>query len=110
MQKGKAKKTPARMLLWKGNGSRTYSTPDPVEFRGLIHNRWRMSGMRPEYREAIENTLRTFVQSGDDCMCIAVFCIQDRVCQVCGHHPITWNYLVENLGTHEILIAGSECI
>ncbi len=69
-----------------------------------------MSDMRPEYRERIEKTLRKFVRSGDDVMCIAVFCIQDRICQVCGHFPITWNFLIENLATHEPLIAGSECI
>lgn len=69
-----------------------------------------MSDMRPEYRERVEKTLREFVRNGDDVMCVAVFCIQDRTCQVCGHHPITWNYLIENLVTHQPLIAGSECI
>jgi hypothetical protein len=69
-----------------------------------------MNGMRPDYRETVEQTLREFVRNGDDVMCVAVFCIQDRACQVCGHHPITWNYLIENLVTHQPLIAGSECI
>jgi hypothetical protein len=69
-----------------------------------------MNDMRPEYREVVETTLRQFVRNGDDVMCVAVFCIQDRTCQVCGHQPITWNYLVENLVTHQPIIAGSECI
>jgi hypothetical protein len=66
--------------------------------------------MRPEYRETVEKTLCEFVRNGDDVMCVAVFCVQDRTCQVCGHHPITWNYLIENLVTNRPLIAGSECI
>lgn len=66
-----------------------------------------MGNIRPEYRATVEKTLREFVRNGDDVMCVAVFCIQDRTCQVCGHHPITWNYLIENLVTHQVLIAGS---
>jgi hypothetical protein len=69
-----------------------------------------MSDMRSDYRVAVEKTLREFVHNGADVMCVATFCIQNRSCQVCGHHPITWNYLIENLVTHQPLIAGSECI
>jgi hypothetical protein len=76
----------------------------------LLRSEAVMTDMRPEYRETVENTLHDFVRNGDDVMCVAVFCIQDRTCQVCGHHPITWNYLIENLATHQPLIAGSECI
>lgn len=69
-----------------------------------------MDGMRQEYREIIEKTLCGFVRNGDDVMCVAVFAVQDRTCEVCGYRPITWNYLIENLATHEPLIAGSECV
>src|SRR5207302_1650502 len=72
--------------------------------RGLLSREVVMGDMRPEYRETVEKTLREFVRNGDDVMCVAIFCIQDRTCQVCGHHPITWNYLIENLVTHQLLI------
>jgi hypothetical protein len=66
--------------------------------------------LRPEYRQIVESRLRRFVRNADDVMCVGVFTLQDQQCKVCDYHPITWNYIIENLATHERLIAGSECI
>src|SRR5262249_13107057 len=66
--------------------------------------------LRPEYREIVEPRLRRFVRNGDDVLCVGVFTLQGQQRKVCDHKPITWNYIIENLATHQRLIAGSECI
>ena len=66
--------------------------------------------LRPEYRQVVEPRLRAFVRNGDDVMCVGVFTRKGQRCKLCDYHPITWNYVIENLATHQRLIAGCRCI
>jgi hypothetical protein len=69
-----------------------------------------MGGFSPEYRAAIEETLRNFVKEGDDVACIGYFARQGGQCRMCGKQPITWHYVLENLNTHQWLVTGNECV
>jgi hypothetical protein len=64
----------------------------------------------PQYEERVETTFRQFVKPGDSVMCIALFALEGQSCQVCGKEGIKWNYVIENLRSHELVVAGSECI
>lgn len=69
-----------------------------------------MDDFSPRYREVIEASLTTFVQKGDDVVCVGYYARHGGVCEMCGHHPITWHFIVENLRTYQPLVVGSECV
>lgn len=63
-----------------------------------------------DYRAAIERSLIEFVENGHDVACIGVYTYEYGHCQLCGHSPIKWHYILENLSNHNTLCVGSECI
>jgi hypothetical protein len=69
-----------------------------------------MPGFSDKYRHAIEAALRRFVRNGDDVAGIGAFVFEYGDCKLCGHSPIKWHYLLQNLQSHETLVVGSECI
>jgi hypothetical protein len=69
-----------------------------------------MVGFSPEYRSAIEASLREFVSDGDDVVCIGYFVFKYGQCKMCEHVPIKWHYVLENLRSRATLIVRSECI
>jgi hypothetical protein len=69
-----------------------------------------MGNFSEEYREAIEESLEAFVNNGDDVACIGYYILCYSHCRMCGHTPIKWHYILENLRTHQSLIVGSECV
>jgi hypothetical protein len=69
-----------------------------------------MGDLSPEYRKAIEASLKDFVTNGDDVACIGYFVYEYGQCKMCDHVPIKWHYVLENLRSHRCLIVGSECI
>ena len=62
------------------------------------------------YRAAIETTLRRFVENGDDVACTGVYIYEYGSCGLCGHQPIKWHYILENLHNRNQIVVGSECI
>ncbi|MGB3308268.1 MAG: pentapeptide repeat-containing protein [Nodosilinea sp.] len=68
------------------------------------------SGFSRNYRQAIEESLKDFVRNGDDIVCIGYYFHEDGHCEMCGHHPIKWHYILENLQNHSQIHVGSECI
>lgn len=69
-----------------------------------------MADFSPVYRAAIEASLKKFVNDGDDVACIGYFVHKYGQCKMCGHVPIKWHYVLENLRSHQCLIVGSECV
>jgi hypothetical protein len=69
-----------------------------------------MDEFSPEYRQAIETSLRGFVDNGDDVACIGYFAFRYGNCQMCPKEGIRWHYVLESLRTHRWLIVGSECV
>jgi hypothetical protein len=69
-----------------------------------------MSDFSQLYRQAIEASLTAFTQCGDDVACIGYFIREYGECQMCGHAPIKWHYVLENLRQKSVLIVGSECV
>lgn len=67
-------------------------------------------GFRDSYRAAIETTLRRFVENGDDVACTGVYIYEYGSCGLCGHQPIKWHFILENLTKREQIVVGSECI
>jgi hypothetical protein len=69
-----------------------------------------MGEFSPEYRAAIEASLKDFVNNGDDVACIGYFVYHYGQCNMCGHVPIKWHYILENLRSHGHMIVGSKCV
>jgi hypothetical protein len=69
-----------------------------------------MKTFSPEYRRAIEASLRDFVNVGYDVACIGSYSFRYGNCQMCPKEGIRWHYVLENLRTHQPLIVGSECV
>lgn len=76
-------------------------SPDSLQTRGNLSKR---------YREVIEAALAAFVCNGDNVACTGVFICESGTCQLCGHKPIKWHYILENLRNNSRLCVGSECI
>lgn len=70
----------------------------------------RNDGFSSSYRAAIETTLRKFVENGDDVACTGVYIYEYGSCGLCGHQPIKWHYILENLSSRNQITVGSECI
>lgn len=62
------------------------------------------------YRESIENSLRQFTENGNDIVCSGFFVFEYGCCQLCGHSPIKWHYVLRNLQTKAQIHVGSQCI
>lgn len=62
------------------------------------------------YRATIEESLRRFVNNGDDVACTGVYIYEYGRCELCGHQQIKWHYILENLSSHGQMVVGSECI
>jgi hypothetical protein len=69
-----------------------------------------MKHFGPDYRTAIEASLRAFVNNGDSVACIGCYVYEYGDCHMCPKKGIKWHYVLENLRTHHWLIVGSECI
>ncbi len=69
-----------------------------------------MNEFSAKYRSDIEASLGAFVRNGDDVAALGYFVFQHGNCQMCGHTPIKWHYILENLQSHSHLVVGSECI
>lgn len=73
-----------------------------------------MMGGRPRrfggYWERVRNTLSTFWSPPQELWCTAIFTRENSTCQMCGHFPIKWNHVLQNLQSGRELIVGSECI
>ena len=70
----------------------------------------RNDGFRDSYRAAIETTLKKFIENGDDVACTGVYIFEYGSCGLCGHQPIRWHFILENLTKREQIVVGSECI
>jgi len=70
----------------------------------------RNDGFSDSYRAAIETTLRRFVENGDDVACTGVYIYEYGSCGLCGHQPVKWHYILENLSSRNQIVVGSECI
>lgn len=68
------------------------------------------SDFSKDYQLKIEESLRAFVRNGDDIACIGCYVYEYGQCEMCGHTPIKWHYVLENLHSHYQLRVGSECI
>lgn len=87
------------------DSSRLSMKPGPV-----VQTLSRNDGLSRSYRAAIEQSLRRFVANGDDIACTGVYIYQYGSCELCGHKPIKWHYILENLSSHDQIVVGSECI
>jgi hypothetical protein len=67
-------------------------------------------GFSSSYRAAIETSLRRFVANGNDVACTGVYIYEYGNCGLCGHQPIKWHYILENLSSRNQIVVGSECI
>jgi hypothetical protein len=67
-------------------------------------------GFSSSYRAAIETSLRRFVANGNDVACTGVYIYEYGRCGLCGHQPIKWHYILENLSSCNQIVVGSECI
>lgn len=63
-----------------------------------------------DYWETIKTRLRSVWRPGEHFRCIEVVRQPDRTCELCGHTPITWNHVLQNMSTDRKLIVGSECV
>jgi len=63
-----------------------------------------------DYWDRVIETLKSFWQPGDTLRCVHVYRKRDSWCQMCGHSPITRNFVLRNETTGQTLIVGSECI
>jgi hypothetical protein len=70
----------------------------------------RNDGFSSSYRAAIETSLRMFVANGNDVACTGVYIYEYGSCGLCGHKPIKWHYILENLSSRNQIVVGSECI
>jgi hypothetical protein len=74
----------------------------------------KMMGGRPRrfgaYWETLRKTLSMFWTPGQDLRLTRSFPREDSTCQMCGHFPIRWNHVLQNLQTGRELIVGSECL
>lgn len=70
----------------------------------------RKDGFSSSYRASIETSLRKFVANGNDVACTGVFIYEYGSCGLCGHKPIKWHYILENLSSRNQIVVGSECI
>lgn len=68
------------------------------------------SGFSRDYQQAIEESLKAFVRNGDDIVCIGYYAYEYGHCEMCGHNPIKWHYILENLQSYSQMHVGSECI
>jgi hypothetical protein len=95
-------------LLARSVGS--YCNGCLVAARAAWNDEGSMSDFSPEYRAAIEESLKKFVNNGDDVACIGYYVFRYGNCQMCPKEGIRWHYVLENLRTHSWLIVGSECV
>lgn len=70
----------------------------------------KISGFSKDYRQTIEESLKAFICNGDDIVCIGYYVYEYGHCEMCGHNPIKWHYILENLQNHSQMHVGSECI
>ena len=87
------------------NSSRHSIKPDSAA-ETLVKN----DGFSSSYRAAIETSLRRFVANGNDVACTGVYVYEYGSCGLCGHQPIKWHYILENLSSRIQIVVGSECI
>ena len=66
--------------------------------------------MAKDYYKTIEKKLKEFWKKGDQILGTNVFRAPNSICQLCGHTPITWNHVLLNERTNEILKVGSNCV
>jgi hypothetical protein len=62
------------------------------------------------YDEIVKLTLGGFCSTRDDVACMSVFSKPNQTCHMCGHHPITLNFVLYNLDTGEKMVVGSKCV
>ena len=62
------------------------------------------------YRKIIKERLRNFWEKCDDINIIDCFVKDGNKCDLCGYYPIKFNFILENSGTKELLIVGSNCV
>jgi len=77
------------------------------EYQGM---KVKISGFSRDYQQAIEESLKAFICNGDDIVCIGYYVYEYGHCEMCGHNPIKWHYILENLQNHSQMHVGSECI
>lgn len=75
-----------------------------------VKTRVKNDGFSNSYRAAIETTLGAFVENGNDVACTGVYIYEYGRCDLCGHQPIKWHYILENLSSRNQIVVGSECI
>jgi hypothetical protein len=63
-----------------------------------------------DYWSRIRKRLEEFCNPDDRPVCINVFVNENQTCELCGHFPIKWNFVLLCIRTNEKLIVGSECI
>jgi|GEM_PF-3042508 len=69
-----------------------------------------ISGFSRDYQKAIEESLKAFIHDGDDVACIGYYVYEYGYCEMCGHKPIKWHYILENLRNCSQIHIGSECV
>lgn len=62
------------------------------------------------YWPRITERIKAFWRHQDQVLCRRIFWERENTCQLCGKHPITERYLLENLTSKESMWVGRKCV
>ena len=63
-----------------------------------------------DYWKRVKQNLNKFWQAGDNLLLTDIYADPGQDCQLCGHFPIKWNYILMNTSTSDTIRVGSKCI
>src|SRR5688572_17634147 len=66
--------------------------------------------MAQDYWNRVRASIAEFWSRGQELRCVRIYPEAGGSCQMCGHKPIKWHYVLHNQQTKADLIVGSECI
>jgi hypothetical protein len=82
---------------------------EPRKLQPRVRRECSRGGEEP-YWARIRASLGRFCCPSDQLDCPRIFKLEGQTCQMCGHWPITWNYVLRNSRISDMLVVGSECI
>lgn len=66
--------------------------------------------MSQAYWDRVSASISEFWSRGQELRCMRIYRQENGTCQMCGHKPIKWQYVLHNQQTGGVLIVGRECI
>ncbi len=66
--------------------------------------------MSTDYWGRIRATLADFCCPGDELRCVRLYWRPNATCELCGHSPISFNFVLRNVRTGRRLTVGRHCV